>query len=104
MRYIAPPFILELLFISSVWDYVPFNFKFAGYMTALQTLDAIALNKARQSRRPESTLSPSEARAQMGAVDHVSEHQTIEILLRFGDRGRHEDASEVSDLHRTGER
>ena len=44
--------------------------------------DEIAWIKAHRLRRPESTRSPSEARAQMGAVDHVNEHWTIEILFR----------------------
>ena len=66
--------------------------------------DEIALIKARRSHRLESTRSQSEARAQIGAVDGISEHRTIEILLRFGDRGRHVNTSGATDLHRTGER
>ena len=87
----------SLLIISSLWDYVPFNFKFARYTAALWTLDAIALNKARRSRGVESPRLPSEARAPKRTVDRVSGHRTLEILLRFGDCGRHVDASGASD-------
>ena len=39
----------------------------------------IASCKARRSSGPESTRSPSRARAQMGALDRVSEHQMPRI-------------------------
>ena len=53
-------------------------------MAALWKLDAIALNKERRSGGPESARLPSGARAQMGAVDCVSEHQTPRINHKFG--------------------
>ena len=80
----------------------PLNFSFAGDVAALWTLDAITLNKAHRLRGLESTRSPSKARARKRTVDRVSGHQTFEILLRFGDRGRHVDASGASDQDRKG--
>ena len=50
--YHFPPF-------SPCGTMFPLNFSFAGDLTALHTLDAIELIKARQSRGPESTQSPS---------------------------------------------
>ena len=93
-----PPHLIyaPFLSISFVWDYVPLNFKCAGYVAALRPLDAIASNEACRSCGSESTRSPSEARSQMGAIDRISEHRTPRINREFGaswgDTWTHRDA------------
>ena len=65
----------------------------------------IASRKARRSSGPESTRSPSGARAQMGAIDRVSEHRTALIKSRLWRIvGRHVDASRLFDHYPTSER
>ena len=74
----------------------PFYFEIAGHMAASRALDMRAFNKMCRSCQPESTRSPSGARAQMRAVDHVSEHQTPQINREsgasWGDTWMHQDA------------
>ena len=65
-------------------------------------LDLIASNEVRRSRGRGSTRSPSQACAQRKTVDHISGHRTVKLLLRFGDHGRHVEASVAFDLHRKG--
>ena len=65
----------------------------------------IASRKARRSSGPDSTQSPSGARAQMGVVDRVSEHRTALIKARLWRIvGRQVDASGLFDHDPKGER
>ena len=61
----------------------PVNLFFAGHVAEQGASDEIEWIKARRSHGPESTRSPSEARAQKRTVDRVSGHRTLKILSRF---------------------
>ena len=61
---LAPPYLTaSFLFISSVWDYVPTHFQYAGDVANAQALDLLA---NRRSRGPQSTRSSSKHVLQKG--------------------------------------
>ena len=80
-----------------MWDYVPIKSLHTGHVAAWNVLDMSALNKTCRSCGPESTRSPLGARAQMGAIDRISEHRTPQINREsdasWGDMWTHRDAS-----------
>ena len=88
---------LNFSLISSLWEYVPFNFEIAGHVASRGALDAITSNKVCRSRGLGSTRSPSNARAERRIIDCLSEHRTLKIKSRFwrswGDMWTHQNLS-----------
>ena len=66
---------------------LPWIFQFARYVAVLQSSDAVVSIKTRQLRELGSTLSPSNARAQMTTVDRVSDIRRSRFNRVFSDRG-----------------
>ena len=63
--------------------------------------DTIVMIEMPRSREPKSTRSRIKARAQMGAIDHVSEIERSRLIAISAIVGRHMDASGFFDHDRT---
>ena len=65
----------------------PLIVKFAGYVAALQSSDAVVSIKTRRSCRLGSTQSPSKAHAQRRTIDRISDIERSRFNRAFGDCG-----------------